>query len=159
MFFRPSVPVMLAVPHLQQSKNGECLATCTAMILTYSNHPYPLGQLLKILRIQPEMGAPFSNIVNLEQLGLLVGYQQEGALETLYRLLTHGWPCLIAVDTGELPYWQSSTGHVVVLVGMDGEHVYLNDPALDEAAIQVPIGDFYLAWYEQLLSYAVIAIP
>lgn len=159
MFFRPSVPVMLAVPHLQQSKNGECLATCTAMILTYSNHPCLLGQLLKILRIQPEMGAPFSNIVNLEQLGLLVGYQQEGALETLYRLLTHGWPCLIAVDTGELPYWQSSTGHVVVLVGMDGEHVYLNDPALDEAAIQVPIGDFYLAWYEQLLSYAVIAIP
>jgi len=135
MFFSPSTPVMLTVPHLQQSKNGECLATCTAMILSYANHPYHLGQLLKTLRIQPEMGAPFSNIVNLEQLGLLVGYRQEGALETLYRLLTQGWPCLIAVDTGELPYWQSSAGHVVVLVGMDGEHVYLNDPVLHEASI------------------------
>ena len=159
MFFHPTAPVMLPVPHLQQSKNGECLAACTAMILAYSNHPYNWVRLLKTLRIQPEMGAPFSNIVNLEQLGLLVGYRQEGALETLYRLLTQGWPCLIAVDTGELPYWQSSAGHVVVLVGMDGEHVYLNDPALHEASIQVPMGDFYLAWYEQQLSYAVLAVP
>ena len=83
------------------------------MILSYSNHPYHLGQLLKTLRIQPEMGAPFSNIVNLEQLGLLVGYRQEGALETLYLLLTQGWPCLVAVNTGELPYWQSSAGQIM----------------------------------------------
>lgn len=159
MFFHPSVPVLLAVPHLQQSKNGECLATCTAMLLDYASYPYRMGQLLKTLRIQPEIGAPFSNIINLEQLGLTVGYRQEGALETLYQLLMQGWPCLVAVDTGELPYWQSSTGHVVVLIGMDGEHVYLNDPALYEPSIQVPIGDFYLAWYEQKLSYAVLAIP
>ena len=158
MFFQPSSPVLLIVPHLQQRDNGDCLATCAAMILSYFNHPYDLVQLLKTLRIQPEMGAPFSNIVNLEQLGLMVGYRQEGALETLYRLLTQGWPCLVAVDTGELPYWQSSAGHVVVLVGMDGENVYLNDPALPEAPTQVAIGDFYLAWYEQKLSYAVLAV-
>jgi hypothetical protein len=52
------------------------------------------------------------------------------------RLLTYGWPCLAAVDTGELPCWQSSVGHVVVLVGMDDESVYLNDPALPEAPPQ-----------------------
>ena len=129
------------------------------MILSYYNHSYNLGRIRKVLRIQPEVGAPFSNIVNLEQLGLMVGYRQEGSLETLYRLLTQGWPCLVAVDTGELPYWQSSAGHVVVLVGMDGEHAYLNDPALPDAAMQVSIGDFYLAWYEQNLSYAVLSVP
>ncbi len=159
MFFHPSVPVLLTIPHLQQSNNGECLATCAAMILAYSNHPYSSNRLLNTLRIQPEIGAPFSNIVNLEQIGLMVGYRQEGSLATLYRLLTHGWPCLIAVDTGELPYWQSSVGHVVVLVGMDDKYVYLNDPALPEAPMQVTIGHFYLAWYEQNLSYAVISVP
>lgn len=158
MFFHPSSPVLLTVPHLQQSNNGECLATCAGMILAYANHPYNSSRLLNTLRIQPEVGAPFSNIVNLEQIGLIVGYRQEGSLETLYRLLTHGWPCLIAVDTGELPYWQSSVGHVVALVGMDDKHVYLNDPALPEAPMQVATGDFYLAWYEQNLSYAVLSV-
>jgi hypothetical protein len=42
---------------------------------------------------------------------------------------------------------------------MDDECVYLNDPALPEAPMQVPIGDFYLAWYEQKLSYAVLNVP
>ena len=105
MVFSVPLPIALAVPHLQQSMNGECLATCT----------------------------------------------------TLYRLLTFGWPSLVAVDTGELPYWQSSVGHVVVLVGMDGEHVFLNDPALPEAPMRISMSDFYLAWYEQKLSYAVIS--
>ena len=159
MFFQPSSSVLLTVPHIQQRNNGECLATCTAMILSYYNCSYNSSRLLTTLRIQPEVGAPFSNIVYLEQIGLIVGYRQEGALETLYRLLTQGWPCLVAVDTGQLPYWQNSVGHVVVLVGIDGEYTYLNDPALTESPMRVSIGDFYLAWYEQKLSYAVLSAP
>ena len=154
--FRPSRSVLLRVPHLQQKANGECLAICTAMVLNYYSQHYRLSQLFKVLRIEPDIGAPFSNIVNLEQLGLLVGYQQDGSLATLHRLLVNGWPCLVAVDTGELPYWQDSVGHVVVLVGMDNEHAYVNDPALPDAPMCVSIGDFYLAWYEQKTSYAVL---
>ncbi len=108
------------------------------------------------MRIQPDIGAPFSNIVNLQQLGFSVGYRQDGTLATLYRLLTYGWPCLTAVDTGELPYWQQSVGHVVVLVGMEVGYVYLNDPSLPDAPMRVSMGDFYLAWYEQKLTYAVL---
>jgi hypothetical protein len=67
MLFHPSSPVILPVPHRQQSQNGECLATCTAMIL-------------------------------------------------------------------------------------------LNDPAFPEAPMRVPTADFYLAWYEQKLSYAVLSV-
>lgn len=159
MFFRPPAPILLSVPHRQQEKNGECLATCAAMILAHYHLPYRSRQLRKILRIQTEIGTPFSNVVNLEQLGLIVGYRQDGKFETLYRLLTYGWPCLVAVNTGELPYWQSNVGHVVVLVGMADDDVYLNDPAWPDAPMRVSIGDFYLAWYEQRLSYAVLNAP
>ncbi len=129
------------------------------MVLAYYNVAYGYRQLIKTLRIQPDLGAPFSNITKLAEIGLLVGYRQNGTLETLHLLLTQGWPCLIAVDTGELPYWQTSTGHAVVLVGMDNQHVYLNDPEMTVGPLQVPTGDFYLAWQEHSLRYAVLVAP
>jgi ABC-type bacteriocin/lantibiotic exporter with double-glycine peptidase domain len=159
LFFQSPTSPRLNVLHLQQPNLGECLATCTAMVLAYYKVSYDYRQLIKTLRIQPELGTPFSNITKLAELGLLVGFRENGRLETLHRLLTQGWPCLIAVDTGELPYWHTRTGHAVVLVGMDKHHVYLNDPAMTVGPLQVPIDDFYLAWQEYSLSYAVLNVP
>jgi uncharacterized protein YvpB len=53
------------------------------------------------------------------------------------------------VSTVELPYWQISTDHAVLVVGMDGQRVYLHDPAFANAPIQVSMGAFELAWLEQ----------
>lgn len=155
--FYPPLPVLLDVPHLHQKDSGECLATCVTMVLNYYRVSHNYQQLLKTLRIEPQVGAPFSNIKNLESLGLLVGYRQNGQLEVLYRLLANGWPAIISVDTGELPYWPVSTGHTVVLVGMESEFIYLNDPAMIDSPIQVSSDDFYLAWFEQNLTYAVLS--
>ena len=158
-FFQPPTTPRLNVGHLQQANPGECLATCTAMVLAYYHVAYDYRQLSKTLRIQSDLGTPFSNITRLTKLKILVGFRENGSLETLHRLLTQGWPCIIAVDTGELPYWDVSTGHAVVLVGMDKNHVYLNDPAMTVGPLQVPTGDFYLAWHEYSFSYAVLAVP
>lgn len=59
--------------------------------------------------------------------------------------------------TEELPYWQQmSVRHVVVVVGMDNEHVYLNDPEFTHAPIGVTIGDFDLAWLQREEYYGVL---
>lgn len=157
--FCPPSSVLLRVPHRQQQHSGECLAACVAMLLTYYDAPYDYQQLIKTLRIQIDLGAPFPNILYLEQLGVLVGYRTDGTLATLHRLLTYGWPVLIAVDTGELPHWQISTGHAVTLVGMDQSFAYVNDPEMLVAPTPVPLADFYLAWFEQACSYAVLSTP
>lgn len=157
LFFQPPTSVRLKVGHLQQANSGECLAICAAMVLAYYKVPYDYQQLIKTLRIQPELGTPFPNITRLAELELLVGYRENGTVEVLHRLLTQGWPCLVAVDTGELPYWQTSTGHAVVLIGMSRQQVYLNDPEMTEGPLQVPSGDFYLAWQEHSFRYAVLA--
>jgi uncharacterized protein YvpB len=70
--------------------------------------------------------------------------------------LLHGEPCIVFLRTGELPYWQEDTGHAVVLVGMDEDVVYLNDPAFAQAPQRVSRGDFLLAWLEFDYDYAVI---
>lgn len=158
-FFQPPSAALLRVPHCQQQNSGECLAACVAMVLAYYKVAYDYQRILKTLRIQPDLGAPFPNIVQLAEMGIIVGYRANGTLETLHQLLTYGWPCITAVDTGELPHWQFSTGHAVVLAGMDQTFVYLNDPEMGASPTRVPIDDFYLAWFEQECSYAVLSVP
>jgi ABC-type bacteriocin/lantibiotic exporter with double-glycine peptidase domain len=55
-------------------------------------------------------------------------------------------PPIIFVETGPLSYWNVDNAHVVVFVGQDGTHVYLNDPYFDVSPQQVTLAEFQLAW-------------
>ncbi|MEZ4707055.1 MAG: C39 family peptidase [Caldilineaceae bacterium] len=156
--FQPPLPVQLAVPHREQRHDGDCLATCVEMVLTYLGATFSYAQIARTLKIQPNAGAPFPNIQMLEQMNIIVGYRRNGSMETLYTLLRHGWPVIASVNTGALPYWEFSTGHAVVVVGMDTTHILLNDPGIPAGPIQVLLGDFDLAWVEQDELYAVLAM-
>lgn len=149
---------MLAVPHVQQRRTGECLAACAWMICSYLQIPVDYQRLVRLLEIRDEVGVSFSKIHNLEKLRLTVVYQKNGTLAQLYNLLAAGWPIIISVQTKELPYWNGVASlHAVVLVGMDAEYVYLNDPEWPDAPIQVSIGDFDLAWLARGERLALLA--
>ena len=44
----------------------------------------------------------------------------------------------------------------MVVIGLDAQYVYLNDPEFDVNPIQVSRGDFDLAWFEHGEFYAVL---
>jgi ABC-type bacteriocin/lantibiotic exporter with double-glycine peptidase domain len=160
MLFSPPTPIHLPVTHIQQRISGECLAACTAMILTYLRIPASYSQLLKLLDIEPLVGAPFSKIHAVEKLGIAVLYQKHGSLAMLYDYLSQSLPIIVDVETQELPYWQQiSARHVVVVVGMDAQHIYLNDPQFPTTAapMAVALGDFDLAWLERDERYALLS--
>ena len=60
------------------------------------------------------------------------------------------------MTTGELHYWLRSTEHALLVVGMDDEDVYVNDPQLTFGPIKILIGEFDLAWLEHDEKYATI---
>lgn len=63
--------------------------------------------------------------------------------------LTIGLPIIVAVNTSELTsYWQTAVAHAVVVVGMDHEFIYVNDPALDDGPQRITVAEFDLAWLE-----------
>jgi predicted double-glycine peptidase len=126
------------------------------MVLSYLNKPLLYDDLLTLLNIQ-WFGAPFSNIRDLEQMGVHVLYQQ-GTLDVLSNHLASSQPIITPVFTGELPYSDEATNHAVVVVGIGEHYVYIHDPAVTEAPIPVPKGDFELAWMERNEWYAVIRI-
>jgi predicted double-glycine peptidase len=127
------------------------------MALTYLGRPLPYNRLLKTLRVQPGVGAPFSNLQALARLNITV-IDEQGTLLDLHRYLANGWPCIVPVKSGEMPYWENiDTNHAVVVVGIEPESVYLNDPAFANAPLQVRLGNFDLAWFEHGEHYAVLA--
>lgn len=72
-------------------------------------------------------GTPAANILRLQQLGLRV------TLDEIPRAgiaghLAHGLPVIAFISTADLSYWTVDTDHAVVVVGMDENSVYLNDP-------------------------------
>jgi ABC-type bacteriocin/lantibiotic exporter with double-glycine peptidase domain len=148
-------PVILPVSHFQQREYGECLAACAAMVLGYFGVIVAYNRLLKLLRIELGLGTPAYNIRRLEQFGFTVIYQQ-GTLAELHEHLTHNHPCIAMVKTEQLPYWTESIDHAVVVVGVDDEAVYLNDPAFSNAPFRVSHGDFGLAWLDRDEFYAAI---
>ncbi len=102
-----------------------------------------------------EAGTTSSQIRKLESLNLTVIYKR-GTFEELQDHLTNDHPCIAFVMTGQLPYWKDNRSHAVVVVGLDEERVYLNDPDLDFAPVQVSRGDFDLAWLEWDEMYAAL---
>ena len=145
---------ILPIQHILQKTQADCLAACAAMILTHLNKPVPYNQLLALLNIQ-WFGAPFNNILNLEKAGVRVLCRQ-GSLDALEKHLANGEPVITAVFTGELPYTDEATNHAVVVVSLDAHYVYINDPAIIQAPVPVPKGDFDLARLERNEWYAVI---
>ena len=66
--------------------------------------------------------------------------------------------CLAACAAMVSPYTAEQTNHALVVLGMDENYVYVNDPAFRVAPIPVPIGDFELAWLARDEFYAVLSL-
>jgi ABC-type bacteriocin/lantibiotic exporter with double-glycine peptidase domain len=145
---------LLPVPHHKQQGDGDCLAACAAMVLSYLNHQINYPQLLDLLKIRP-YGAPAGNIRLLENQNLTVTYQVTD-MAGMEAMLKSGNPVIVFMRTSELPYWDYATDHALVVVGFDESNIYINDPYFDNAPITVPRDEFELAWLERDYYYATI---
>ncbi len=149
------IPILLPVPHLQQSSDGDCLPACAYMILVY------LGKRTRFWRLRwlmgtKSFGTPFLHIRNLQQLGITVEIKTRGNLALLHQNLMQNRPCIVSIQTEHLPYWNRNALHAVVVVGMDNDTIYLNDPELPDAPVSVSLGDFDLAWLAQDERFSVL---
>jgi uncharacterized protein YvpB len=126
------------------------------MILTNLRLRVTYEHLLKLLQVRSGYGTPASNIRHLETLNLEVNYRSLGTFEDLYDNLSQGQPCIAFLKTGELSYWTDNINHAVVVVGLDDQSIYFNDPAFPTAPIQLERREFDLAWLEWDETYVVV---
>lgn len=137
----------LAVSHRRQYQQADCLAACAAMVLDYLGLPIEYDQLLRLLGIR-YYGAAFSNLRNLEALGVSVAITRDD-VDGLRDHIESGSPVSVALNTDALPYWEDDTAHAVVVIGIKSDHVLLNDPVFEQAPQVVPLAAFLMGWIEQ----------
>ena len=117
------------------------------MALAYLGRNLSEAQIAKMLGTKA-FGTPISNVERLSR----QGYQVELGPLTVNELKAHllaGRPVIARVWTEMLDYWQDEeTSHVVVVVGFDDTHVYLNDPALNKAQQPTAWESFLAVWAE-----------
>lgn len=149
---------LLAVSHWKQRRQADCLVACTAMVLDYLQIPVNYDGLTRLLRTMP-IGTFFRNLRHLESalgLSVTVGY---GDFRVLHTHLESGLPVIVSVNTKMLSYWNhQETIHALVVIGIDEEHVYVNDPAIEESPKPIAIAEFELAWFEEKELYGVIGL-
>jgi hypothetical protein len=133
------------------------------MVLAFLHVPLSYNRIIQILGTTAA-GTPFRRLERLHSSGVKV-VRGEGSLLSLQAYVTSGFPLIVDVHTAELPYWQvrtdipeneKATAHAVVVVGIEGEMVYLHDPDMDQALQVVNAGDFELAWLMRDYRYAVL---
>jgi hypothetical protein len=101
-------------------------------------------------------GTAAKNITRLTALGVVVEWHQDGTVNELGQVIAEGKVPVVFLRTGELPYWDQDVPHALVVVGVEADTVYVNDPAFKNAPIPVPVGDFELAWDEFECQWATV---
>lgn len=148
----------LPIPHRTQRNKADCLVACVAMALDYLDKPIDYERLMSLLDIKPDIGGRASNVRRVSVLGVSV-YYSTGTLDDLARYIAQDMPCIVFVNTAYLGYWPEATRHVMVVIGLDAEHVYINDPFFDTAPQSTSRLEFELAWDEFDNAYAVLSLP
>jgi len=113
------------------------------MVLAYLGRQVPYERLVKLLGTR-WFGTPAGNIERLEQLGVVVTVA-DLSLSAIRRYLDADLPVIAFVSTADLPYWSEDTDHAVVVVGLDDQATYVNDPHFSQSPQRVPRPAFELA--------------
>ncbi len=113
------------------------------MVTGYLGQPLSYSHLVRRLGTK-SFGTPFRNIQELEKDGFTVIISHL-TLAEIRHYLTAQLPVLAGVHTTDLSYWSQAVDHVVVVIGMDDTHVYVNDPSLEAGQHPIPIAEFELA--------------
>lgn len=134
----------LNVPLFRQEFNYSCLAACVRMVLAFHGRSVAESELRQLLDTQPT-GTRARNLNSIVNLGFDVQLNTS-SLSLLREALATGLAPIVFVDTGSLDYWDVDCAHVAVLVGIDDEVVYLNDPYFEIAPQKTSLTSFLQAW-------------
>lgn len=124
------------------------------MVLAHLGTPAVESDVNKLLQ-GTEFGTPSSRVLRLRGWGYRVNYRSAD-LDDLSEWLAENKPPIVFLRTIFLDYWTEDTFHAAVVVGIEGNQVYLNDSNFSDAPQACSIDGFLAAWAERDEAVALI---
>ena len=138
--------MLLPVPHHVQTHRKTCLPACAMMVMGFQGVTTTESELAEYFETQEE-GTRLDHVLRLNSLPTVESAALDQLdFESLHSLLTVGVPPIVYLWTAALSNWHVATIHAVVVVGSDGNNVYVNDPYFDDAPHAIPREEFEQAW-------------
>lgn len=148
----------LDVPYVSQPKNG-CGAASISMVLQYwhqtGHAPLPIADTAGIMRQLYSKDAKGIFASDMERFVRDIGFQSfafKGEWQDLEHHLSRGRPLIVSLKEGI-----GATLHYVVVAGVSGEVVFLNDPARGKS-LKMQRGKFEKRW-NAARSWTLLALP
>jgi len=136
--------ISLNVPHYKQEFPYSCIPACVRMVLAHYGRLCTEDELRQLLGTGPH-GTRARDILRVSALGYDVQLVSSNLAE-LATALVNGCPPIVFLQTTFLDYWSQHCDHVAVVVGLDVNAVFLNDPYFDTAPQQTSLSGFQQAW-------------
>lgn len=146
---------LLQVPHIKQSEPTSCGAATIAMVCQYfgiDKTEKEIWDYLKTPRTSVQGDFFIDSKKSLEKLGKLGLYYIVGrsywgfeeSFQPIEQFLKLGLP----VEVIQQGYPDPTLGHMRIVVGLDKDYVYVNDPEKDKGGTKMRRQEFYDAWEE-----------
>ncbi len=135
----------IPVPHLQQELDYSCVPACVRMVLAFYGLQVSESQLRALFKTRPGGTSAANVLLRLPELGYTASVYTASFFE-MARLVGEGMPCIVQVWTEHLSYWREIWMHDLVVVGVEGDTVFVNDPAFPGAPKTVAKSEFERAW-------------
>lgn len=147
---------ILNVPDTKQSNNYTSGAAALQAVLTYYGTDTFLDTLVNMTNTT-ENGTPPEGIAQAAQdFGFTADLKENMTLKELQENINQGIPTIVlcqAWGDNTTGNWTNHTGdgHYLVVIGMDEENIYVEDPAILGSKGYIPIQEFLDRWHEQYL--------
>lgn len=145
---------LLPVPDTRQSTVYSCGAAAMQAVLMYYGEEYIETDLMEWMKTDPENGTHPQEMKALaEELGYKAELRENMSLNDLEKAVEEKVPVIVAAQAwkeNDSPPWSDrwDDGHYMVVVGLDKENVYFEDPSILGSVGVIPRGEFLDRWHD-----------
>jgi len=150
----PGPSLLGGVPDVRQSTGYTCGASALQAVLAYWGTEEREDRLAARLHSTPEAGTHPLDIVRVARdFGLTADLREGLELADLETALAAGTTVIVDLqawrDRTDLPWTETwDDGHYMVLLGMDDENLYFEDPSLLGSRGTIPRSEFIDRWHD-----------
>ncbi len=149
-----ALPLLSELPDVRQGTEYSCGAAALQSVLSYWGRDIGEEDLIKLLETDPKSGTYPEDIIRVaREVGLDADMKENLTLEEVNSSVNAGIPVIVDCQSWRSPAsgnlsWADDygDGHWMVVLGMDGKNVYLEDPYILGSRGFIPRQEFEERW-------------